>query len=512
VCRALLGVLLLAGALQPLSARIHLLLDERLRRSPIEQVIYRFVPLTSAPEVDLTYVRNFLHGEAPQLYAAKMLEADRAIYIGADRYPDDAQIAVLMKSRAWFDLLGKIYFLVINNAPDYAPLPRGLFSHDDLWRKFAELSQTRYAGFHNLHLLDNRSVKLKDWRPGRGTCLHQAGATLVPSARGPIRFERDGFSLSFRQKTHAELTGDWVCINTPIADTLFQVRVARTDVLLTAQHARFSAWNDAQPLAVALQSNRQITAPLALEIVPEVITGEMEFFFQGDRISCSALRCGQKAARFLLPEMAGLRQQFQLAFRGRADAYFRGTLRVLAGEIEIASVPLRLLPHSWLSEMGYAIAHPSEYRLYFLAGLGGLILVLLVLVVLYRLLRSWLRRMLARRAVIPAAQTSAALAVKPGDALRLTAMDNPFGCELLGFGGIVHIEIDQDTVAIRHGQGQGGQFHWGDFRYALPDGYVLDFRPSGNSARLYVYRLSEKGLSETYAKRGQILQAQHSPT
>jgi hypothetical protein len=83
---------------------------------------------------------------------------------------------------------------------------------------------------------------------------------------------------------------------------------------------------------------------------------------------------------------------------------------------------------------------------------------------------------------------------------------------LLGFGGIVHIEIDQDTVDISHGQGQGGQFHWGDFRYALPDGYVLDFRPSGNSARLYVYRLSEKGLSETYAKRGQILQAQHSPT
>ena len=512
MCRALLGVLLLAGALQPLSARIHLLLDERLRKSPIEQVIYRFVPLTSAPEVELTYVRNFLQGDAAQVYASKMREADRAIYIGADRYPGDAQIALLRKSRIWFDLLGKIYFLVINDAPDYAPLPRGLFSHEDLWRKFAELSRTRHAGFHNLHVLDNRPVQLKDWRPGRGKCVHQGGAVLVPSARGPIRFLRDGFSLSFRQKAHAEQAGDWVCINTPIADTIFQVRVARTDVLLKAQHARFSAWNDAQPLAVTLQSDRQISAPLALEIMPEVNAGDTEFFFQGDRISCSALRCGKKGARFLLPEMAGLRQQFDLAFRGTADAYFRGTLRVLAGEIEIARVPLRLLPHSWLSEMGYAITHPSEYRLFFLAGLGGLILVLLVLVVLYRLLRSWLRRLQARHAVVPPAQSSALIEVKPGDVLRLTATENPFGCELLGFGGIVRIEIREDAVDISHGQGQGGQFHWANFRYALPDGYVLDFRPAGNTARLYVYRLSEMGLSATYAKRGQILQAQHSRT
>ncbi|HMY12096.1 MAG TPA: hypothetical protein PKC74_10755, partial [Turneriella sp.] len=60
--RALIGLLLLTGVLQPLSARLHLLVDERLRKSSLEQVIYRFVPPTSAPEVELTYVRNFMQG------------------------------------------------------------------------------------------------------------------------------------------------------------------------------------------------------------------------------------------------------------------------------------------------------------------------------------------------------------------------------------------------------------------------------------------------------------------
>ncbi|HNE18607.1 MAG TPA: hypothetical protein PKW28_03305 [Turneriella sp.] len=506
--RALIGLLLLTGVLQPLSARLHLLVDERLRKSSLEQVIYRFVPLTSAPEVELTYVRNFMQGEAAQVYAAKMREADRAIYIGADRYPGDAQIGALMKNRAWYDLLGKIYFLVINDAPDYVPLPRGLFSHDDLWRKFAELSGARHAGFLNRHVLDNRVAALKDWRPGRGSCVHQSGALLVPSARGPIRFHRDGFSLSYRQKGQADMAGDWVCLNTPLADTIFQVRVARTDVLLAVKSARFSAWNDAQPLAVTLQSDRQISAPLALEFVPEVNSAETEFFFQGDRLSCAALRCGKKGARFLLPEMAGLSQQFDLAFRGRADAYFRGTIRLMAGEIELARASVRLLPHSWLTEMAYALSHPSEYRLFFLYGLGGLILVLATLVLLYRFFRSWLGRLQARRAEVLPAQSSAVLEVAPGDSLRLTATDNPFGCELLGFGGIVRVDVLGDGVDISHGQGQGGRFHWADFRYALPDGYVLDFRPAGSRARLFVYRLSEKGLSATSVKPGQTLQSQ----
>ncbi|MFZ5629064.1 MAG: hypothetical protein ACOY5B_08030 [Spirochaetota bacterium] len=505
--RRLFCWLLLTGVLEPLSARIHLLLDERLRKSPLEQVIYRFVPLTSAAEVELTYVRGFLQGEAPQAYAAKMREADRAIYIGADRYPGDAPLASLMKSRAWFDLLGKIYFLVVNDAPDYVQLPRGLFSHEDLWRKFAELSHSRHLGFHNRHLLDNRVVELKDWRPGRGTCVQQGGALLVPSAKGPIRFHREGFSLSYRQKGQVDFAGDWVCINTPLADSIFQVRVARTDVLLTTQPARFSAWNDAQPMAVTLQSDRQISAPLALEILPEVNAGETEFFFQGDRLSCVGLRCGKKSARFLLPEVAALRQQFDLAFRGRSDAYFRGSVRLMAGEIEIARASVRLLPHSWLTEMAYAISHPSEYRMFFLYGLGGLILVLVVLVLLYRLFRSWYRRLQSRRAEFFPAQSSAVMDVSAGDTLRLTATENPFGCELLGFGGIVRIEVLAEGIDISHGQGQGGRFHWADFRYALPDGYVLDFRVTGNRSRLYVYRLSEKGLSETSGKPGQIQQS-----
>lgn len=510
--RVLLSLLLLASGVPPLSARIHLLLDERLRKSPLEQVIYRFVPLTSAPEVELTYVRNFLQGDTAQSYATKMREADRALYVGADHYPGDAQLASLTKSRAWFDLLGKIYFLVVNDAPHYAPLPRGLFSHEDLWRKYAELSGARYAGFYNSHFLDNRVVALKDWRPGRGSCVHQSGYLLSPSARGPIRFQREGFALSFRHRGQTELVGDWVCTNTPLADTIFQVRVARTDVLLTAQAARFSAWNDAQPLSVTVQSDRQISAPLALEILPEVNAGETEFFFQGDRLNCVGLRCGKKNAHFLLPDMAALRQQFDLAFRGRSDAYFRGSVRLMAGEIEIARTSFRLLPHSWLTEMSYAILHPSEYRLFFLYGLGGVILALAVLVVLYRFLTSWLRRLQERRAQVLPAQSSAVLEVAVGDRLHLTATENPFGCELLGFGGIVRVELFADGVQISHGQRQGGRFPWADFRYALPDGYVLDFRPAGNLARLYVYRLSEKGLSATIVKPGQILRLQHSRT
>ncbi len=502
--RALLGLVLLTSVLKPLSARIHLLVDERLRKSPLEQVIYRFVPLTSAPEVELSYVRDFLESDAAQIYAAKMREADRAIYIGRDRYPGDAQIGALMKNRNWPELLGKIYFLIINDAPDYAPLPRGLFSHDDLWRKFAELSGARYAGFFNRHMLDNRVAEVKDWRPGRGSCVHQSGVLLAPSARGPIRFHREGFSLFYRQQEQAGLTGDWVCINSPLADTIFQVRVARTDVLLSVAAARFSAWNDAQPLSVRIQADRQISAPLALEFVPEINSTETEFFFQGDRISCSALRCGKKGARFLLPKMAELSQKLDLAFRGQADSYFRGAVRLMSGEIELARAPLRLLPHSWLSEMVYALSHPSEYRLFFLSGLGGAILVLLAFFLLYRLLCSWLNRLKARQAEILPTQSSAVAEVAPGDTLRLTATDNPFGCELLGFGGIVKVEAQHEGVAISHGQGQGGSFTWSDFRYALPDGYVLDFRPAGSRARLYVYRLSEKDLSGTSARHEQI--------
>lgn len=499
--RALLCLLFLPWVTGPIFARIHLLLDERLRNSAIEQVIYRFVPLTSAAEVELVYVRSFLQPETVGAYTAKLPEADRAIYIGADRYPGDAQIAALMKSRTWKDLPGKLTFLLVNGSPEYAQLPRGILGHEDLWRKFAEFSQTRYAGFHNRHLLDHRLVAMKDWRPGSGTCVHQQGALLVPSARGPIRFHREGFSLWYRQRAQAQQTGDWVCINTPFADTIFQVRVARTDVLLSMKPARFSAWNDAQALPVTLQSDRQITAPLALELESEANSGETEFFFQGDRLTCTALRCGKKGARFLLPGLSGLSGHFDLAFRGRADAYFRGSAKLMAGEIEIARAEVRLLPHSWLGETAYAFAHPSEYRVVFLCGLGGAILLLAAVLLLYRGIRLVLGKVQARRARVLPVQSSAVLKVAPGDSLRLTATENPFGCELMGFGGIVTMQIRDEGVAIGHGQGQGGVFPWGGFRYALPDGYVIDFRPAGQSARLYVYRLSEKNRWATFARR-----------
>jgi hypothetical protein len=310
--------------------------------------------------------------------------------------------------------------------------------------------------------------------------------------------------LSYRQKGQLDLTGDWVCINTPVADTIFQVRVARTDLLLSVKAARFSAWNDAQPLEVTLQSDREISAPLALAIVPEINSGETEFFFQGDRLSCIALRCGKKGARFLLPTMAGLKQKFELAFRGEAQAYFRGTMKLMAGELEVARATVRLMPHSWLAEVHYALMHPSEYRLIFLISLGGVILVLFAFFLLYRFFRAGLERLYERKAELIPLQSSAMVEVVPGDNLRITATDNPFGCELLAFGSIVHVQILHDQVVLSHGQGQGGRFPWADFRYAFPDGYVLDFRAMDSRARLYVYRLSEKGWSATSVKPGQI--------
>lgn len=311
------GLFAIAAALflaSPVSARILLLLDERLRQSPVEQVIYRFVPRTSATEVELFYVRNFMEGDTAARYAAGMRERDRAIYIGAERYPRDAQIATLTRSRGWFDMLGKIYFLVQNDAPDYAPLPKGLFSHDDLWRKYAELSATAFGGIFNLHYLDNRPVSLKKWRPGRGVCVHQGGTVVIP--HNYIRFTPGGFQLYYQKKGSEAFLGDWVCTNAPYSDTIFQVRVAQTDVLLQVQPVRYSAWNDAQPLGLRIQADRPVSAPLALEIVPLAQQGETEFFFQGDRLLCRDKQCGKRGARFLLPQMHSLVQDLTFAIRG----------------------------------------------------------------------------------------------------------------------------------------------------------------------------------------------------
>lgn len=502
--RALWALWLLSGFCAPLSARIHLLLDERLRKSPIEQVLYRFVPLSSAAEVELTYVRDFLREENARTFAKKLRPNDRGIYIGAERYPSDAGIAALSKSRDFFGLADKIYVLVVNHAPPFAPLPRGILPHEELWRKFAELAQIQYAGFHNLHYLDGRVVALKNWRFERGDCVHESGLRITPPARGPIKFTREGFALAFRHKEQARYTGDWVCTNTPRSDIIFQVRIARTDVMLAVPTPRFSAWNDAQRLVLSLRSNRQISVPLTFEIVPEFSRGETEFFFQGDRLVCSGTRCGKKSARFLLPQLSALEHDFEFAFRGPAENYFRGTLRLLSGELEVARVAVRLLPHSWLAELKYALLYPSEYRRFFIFGFAGAIFLLLLLYFAYRMLLHLLQHHSARhRSLSLPVQSSGMLEVKIGDELLFTATHNPLGYELLGFGSIVRIAATLDGVTLRHGQGQQVEFAWQKFCYTLPDGYVFDFRPLGEKAVLYIYRLSERGWSATLPTRGQ---------
>lgn len=93
-----------------LHAKIFLLLDDHLKGSAIEQSIYKFVPRTNATEVELNYARDFIKSEAAFEFGRKMKAGDRAIYIGTERWPDDAYLSKFVGRREWFDMLGKISF------------------------------------------------------------------------------------------------------------------------------------------------------------------------------------------------------------------------------------------------------------------------------------------------------------------------------------------------------------------------------------------------------------------
>ena len=405
-------------------AKLFLLLDERLKKSRIEQVIYKFVPLTNASEVELNYVQGFLKDQSAPAFASKLKSDDRGIYIGADTWPDDQHISELTNSRAWFDTLGKISFIVENNAPEYARMPKGLYPRRELWKKYAEFTRAKYAGFFATHYLDTTPGELKgDW-PGF-TCVHESGRELKPGKGSPLAIQKNKFQVSFRQAKQLELTGNLACVNTPKGDAFFELQVAKTDVALEADSGRFSLWNEAQPLSVRVRSSRQITAPLALEIVPEVNETQVEFFFQGERITCTSKRCRRKDARFLLPQFRDFNENFEFAIRAPGETYFRGKLRLMAGEIEIARTEVRFTPQSWVAETSYALKNPSEYQSLFLIILALIAAVVGLSAVLSRALENLAAKIAERSAREIPRQTSATLPIERGVTYHMTAGRTP---------------------------------------------------------------------------------------
>ena len=486
-------------------AKIYLLLDDRFKASPLEQSIYKFVPLTNAAEVELNYAHDFIKSEAAFEFGRKMKPGDRAIYIGGERWPDDQFLAKTVNRREWFDMLGKISFLIENNAPSYATMPKGMFPRGDLWKKYAEVSGTRYLGFHNKHTLDTRPEKLADssW-PGY-TCVHESGREFSPGKKSPLAISRGQFTLSFRTKQHAAFAGSFVCINTPKADAIFEVRAAKTDVSIEVPTGRFSVWNEARPLALTVRSNRQITAPLSLEIVPEVNQSPVDFVFQGEKITCEKGKCRKKNARFLMPALNEFENRFELAYRGNGGTYFRGTFRLMAGEIEVARTPVKFTPHSWLAETAYALSNPSEYQTLFSLGFAALVVLVLVSVGLWRLVLYGVASLRAHKKPPLPRQTSVSLEVMAGQAFRITASQNPFGCELADFGAVVDFSLEEEAVTISHGSRAPQSFSPQGFSYDFADGYRLQLRPLAPRRWLLdLYLLSGMGSSATSAKPSQI--------
>ncbi len=496
--------LLLCVVAGRLDARLHLYLDERLRGSAQEQVLYKFIPLTSAQEVDLTYVGDFLKPEIAAAAAQKLGEADRGLYIGADRWPGDAEIGKLVKSSQWFTMLGKISFLIENDAPEYATLPRGIYPRSELWRKYAQLTASEYEGMHSLHYLDGRPLEIKTGTWTRPICV--AATPVEPNAksRSPIEWKKNSLRLNFRDTKQLAYLGSHVCINAPSGQVILELRIARTDIALAAQNGRFSAWNEAQPLSVTLQSDRSITTPLHLKVTPLVMSEAVDFFFQGDRIECLKLQCRPKSAQFLLPQPKELNAVHELAIRSSGNAYFRGVLQVFAGAIEVARTEVRFAPHSWINETLYALSHPSEYQGMFLLALLALILAALLAWLLISLILRLHRRAVADKNRVVPRQSSASLKIRPGMKLHLTALVNPFQCELLNFGGIVEISLSETEFEIRHGSGGGGKWPAGAVNYRLPDGYMVRLRSlSASEYLLDVFLLSEKDSSPTSVKLSQ---------
>lgn len=486
-------------------AKVFLLLDARLKGSALEQSIYKFVPLTSATEVELNYANDFIKSEAAFEFGRKMKPGDRAIYIGSERWPDDAYLSKTVNRREWFDMLGKISFLIENNAPEYAQMPKGMFPRMDLWKKYAEITGTRYLGFHNKHTLDTRPEKLADSTWPAFTCVHESGRDFISGKKSPLTISKGQFSLSFRTRQQLSFAGNFVCINTPRADAIFEVRASKPDVSLEVPAGRFSVWNEARPLALSVRSNRLITAPLALEIVPEINQSPVDFVFQGEKITCDKKKCRKKNARFLMPALNEFENHFELAYRANGAAYFRGYFRLLAGENEVARTAVKFTPHSWLAETTYALSNPSEYQSLFSLGLAAFMVAVLLLYALWRLLAYGVAALLARRKQPLPRQTSVSLEITAGQAFRITASENPFGCEIADFGGVVDFGLEDEVVTIGHGARAAQSFSPHGFVYDFADGYRMQLRPLAPRRWLLdLYQLSGTGSSQTSAKPSQI--------
>lgn len=480
------GIVLVTSLFCPLEAKIFLLVDERLKKTSLEQTIYKFVPLTNATEVELRYVRDFLQGNAALEYLPTLKANDRALYIGSERWPYDLKDTQLLTKEHVVQFQGRISFLI---DAKISP-PAGLFDRKDLWRKFAEISATRYAGsFATYHLRASGEKIPGDWKSFH--CVHESGIELKSSKKGPLGFSVTGgeFSLAlrFREKGDLNFLGRITCINAPRADTIFDLQIRQTDIEISAEKARTSAWNDAQPLRLTIRSSNTISAPLALEIEPQINTSPTEFFFQGDRVTCEKMRCRKKNADFLVPAMRDNEQYIELAVRADREAYFRGRANLMAGNIQVASTEIRVTPHSWLAEFTYALRNPSEYKLVFLGFLLALLVCILCIAVIVRIY-SRIKERLAVPAPLPTLQTSASALVESGK-YTLTASNNPFDCVLFGFGGIIELNITPTQVLL-HTAGKEIAGTAENFHCALPDGYRVSVRKTEGKFLLETFLVS----------------------
>ncbi|MCX7632390.1 MAG: hypothetical protein N2Z22_03545, partial [Turneriella sp.] len=456
-----------------------------------------FIPATGATEVSLSYVQNFLEPAKIATYLKQLKPGTKAIYIGSERYPHDRMIAELSRRNDWPTTSSRIVFVIKNHAPHYVALPRGFLGHEQLWKKYSELAGLNYDGQFRLHFLDKQLHTLAGWQ--KAFCVHESGQLSGKAL--PVRFDRAGFRLEFRQPQHAQAIGHWLCTNLPGGERLAELLVVRTDIALEAKRTRFSFWKDAQPLRVKLRCDRNLPAGLVAEIVPEIQQGETEFFLGGERSVCRNRRCQPK--RFVLPQLIAERQ-LELAFRGEPDNFFQGRLRLLSGEMEVATTPLRILPHSWLNEIFYTLLYASEYRNYFLVGLALFLAFGWLIYFLLKKTHRLLHQKSKNKNVLPL-QCSAMLELKPGQQYTITATNNPFGCELWSFGSIVRLEVTPDAVYVQHGT-QHFASEIKNFCYRLPDGYTLDFRVIGQKLFLYLYRLSAEENFAPIATAAQIQQ------
>lgn len=483
-------------------ARIHLLLDDSLRKTAFEQVLYKFIPLTNAEEVDLFYMKDFLRGESAAQYIKNLPANDRAIYMGKDRWPN-ASLRSLGESRQWDETSQRMLFFIDADKNTVTDLPAGIFPLHKLWKKYAQMTKSDYLGQFATHFLDHTKIPLKNWNSANPTCVHESGKILRARNNPPWIFNSDSVRLNFTKDMQTQFVGRTVCINAPHASKIFEFEIDRTDVALSSLGARFSFWGDAQPLDIEIAATKHISQPLFIEIRPQVNKKPVEFFFQGERIQCEENNCRKRKAQYLLPQMRELTQTIRLAVRGENDTYFRGTLRLLSGDIEVARLQVRILPHSWVEEAALALKNPSEYRSFFLslfASLVGITLLMILIVWIAKKLHSRLQRKNAEKTPIYA---NAATQFNPHDRFLITASKNPFACVLQGFGAVVEILIKEDKIIISHGLRKRHEAQHRNFCYQLEDGYVLDFRFGAESNLLYCYKLSGRDLSQTSARRAQ---------